>query len=357
MAGAGPPRFDELVRFAHLAAGTAALLAAGSALFALPADAAARASCPVRATIYGTTGNDTVNGTPGNDVICAGAGNDRINGRGGNDRVYAGAGNDKVTTLGGIDYVFAGSGSDVVDAGAGSDLIYGDNPTTSLRDKTDTGADGADVLNGGLASDSIEGGGGNDLIFTGGDGTSRPSASITHGGPGNDVILSDFRHPALAEYMYGDAGSDLLWPNPTRLTPLGNTAIGGAGNDAIILLNGLPDGAHMGDLASSVKFPLGKLCSVSVPLPDRLIAGSHGKLTCKLPVDVKVPGLVKGIDLSVSVDSSGKTSTDVSVKPSPELAEVQGWVNVARGGFPSDMCICDPKLPGWMSMLGDTVYS
>jgi hypothetical protein len=36
---------------------------------------------------------------------------------------------------------------------------------------------------------------------------------------------------------------------------------------------------------------------------------------------------------------------------------VQGWINVARGGFPSDMCVCDPKLPGWMSILGDTLRS
>jgi RTX calcium-binding nonapeptide repeat (4 copies) len=215
----------------------------------------------------------------------------------------------------GTDCIFAGSGSDVVEAGAGSDLIYGDNPTTALRDKTDTGGEESDVLNGGLASDSIDGGGGNNLIFTSGDGTSRLSASITHRGPGNDVILSDFRHPALAEYIVRRRRqrSAVAEPNPAHAA--GNTAIGGAGNDAIVLLNRLPYGAHMGDLSSSVKFPLGKLGSVSVPLPDKLIAGSCGKLACKLPVNVTVPGLVNGIDLSVSVDSGGKTTSDVSVKP------------------------------------------
>jgi hypothetical protein len=198
---------------------------------------------------------------------------------------------------------------------------------------------------------------GNDIIFTGGDGSAHPSSSIAHGGPGNDIILSDFRHPALTEYFYGDEGSDLLWPGPLRLAPLGNTAIGGEGNDVIILLNGLPDTAHMGDLSSSVTVPLGEFCSVSVPLPDKPVAGSKGTLSCKLPLDVKIPGLVDGLDLQVSVDSSGQVHSDVTVKPTPELAELEGWVNLTRRGYPRDMCICDAKLPGWTSILGDTVYS
>jgi Ca2+-binding RTX toxin-like protein len=281
-----------------------------------------------------------------------------INGLGGNDRIYAGAGNDTIATGSGNDYVFAGSGSDTVSAGAETDLIFGDNPVGKVyADPSDTGTDGNDVIDGGLGSDSIDGGGANDIILTGGDGSAHPSASITHGGPGNDVILSDFRHPTLTEYFYGDSGSDLLWPNPIRITPLGNTAIGGAGNDVIILLNGLPDGAHMGDLATSVKIPIGEFCSVSVPLPDQRTPGSNGKLSCKLPIDVRIPGLVNGIDLQVSIDSSGKANSDVSVKPSPELGELQAWVDLARGDFPRELCICDPKLPGWASILGDTVYS
>ena len=267
-------------------------------------------------------------GTPGADAICAGAGRNRIDGRGGNDRIYGGSGNDDITTPSGTDCVFAGSGNDTVRAGAGSDLVYGDNRTGRSRDATDTGPDGADVLHGGLANDSIDGGGGSDVIFTGGDGTARPSSSITHGGPGNDVFVSYSRYRVLAEYLYGDAGSDLLWPNPVRLTPLGNTAIGGAGNDAIILMNWLPDGAHMGDLTTTVKYP----CQDSRP-------GQRAR-----PVRQRR-------------DSTGKVSSELSVKPSPELAEIQGWINVAHGGFPSDMCICDPKIPGWAATLGDTVYS
>ena len=191
------------------------------------------------------------------------------------------------------------------------------------------------------------------MVFTGGDGSAHPSVSITHGGPGNDVILSDFRHPTLAEYFYGDEGSDLLWPNPLRLNPLGNVVFGGGGRDAIILLNGLRDSATMGDLADSVKIPIGKFCSVSVPLPEPLATGGKGKLSCTLPIDVRIPGILEGLDLDVGVDTSGHATADVSVKPGPGLEQAQQIMALARGAFPTEICICDPKLPGWASLLGD----
>src|SRR5690606_1638391 len=43
-----------------------------------------------------TTGNNTLNGTGGNDVINALAGNDTVNGNGGNDTITGGPGNDFV---------------------------------------------------------------------------------------------------------------------------------------------------------------------------------------------------------------------------------------------------------------------
>jgi hypothetical protein len=334
------------------------LLTAG-ALAAAPAAAATRAACPGRATIYGTTASDRITGTPGNDVICAGAGDDIVNGNGGTDRIYGGPGNDRITTGPGRDTLMAGSGADTVVAGAGDDLVFGDNPATLLRDKTDRGADGPDVVYGNVGSDSIEGGGGNDLIFTGGIGGPKPGlgTNVAHGGPGNDVILSDFRYPGGFEWFYGDDGSDLLWPNPLRLNPLGNLVVGGKGNDVVILMNGAKDGAHMGDLSTSVKIPLGGLCSVSVPLPADPEPGDTGKLSCELPVKVKVPGLIDGASLGATVDANGKVTTDVSVKPSGLLAGLQAWREMARGGFPTEVCLCDPKLSGWAALIGDDVYN
>lgn len=334
------------------------LLAGGVLVTAATADAATLVSCPVRATKVGTNGPDKITGTPGNDVICAGGGDDEINGGGGNDTVYAGSGDDQITTGTGGDYLYAGSGSDVVDARSGTDLIYGDNPVgKAVSDVSDVGPDGNDLIHGGEGSDPIDGGGGNDIILTGGDGGSRPSSSFTHGGPGNDIILSDIRYPALNEFFFGDEGSDLLVPNPIRISPLGNVAIGGGGNDVVILMNGLPDSATMGDLAGSVSAPLGKFCSVSIPLPAPLNAGDTGKLSCKLPLGVKVPGVIDDFVLNATVDAKGHAGADVTLKPSPELSQVQGLINVARGNYPSDICLCDPKgLPGWAGMLADRVH-
>jgi hypothetical protein len=245
-----------------------------------------------------------------------------------------------------------------VSANAGTDLIYGDNPVgKATSDPYDTGADGNELILGGLGSDPIEAGGGNDVIFTGGDGSARSGVSFTHGGPGNDIIMSDFRHPTLAEYFFGDEGSDLLWPNPLRLNLLGNVAVGGAGNDVIILLNGLRDSAEMGDLDTSVTVPLGEFCSVNVPLPEPLGAGDQGSFSCTIPVDFRIPGIADGFDLSAGVDTSGRATADVSVKPAPELEQAQELLDAARGNFPRELCVCDPpKLPGWGVFLSDRQF-
>ncbi|MGK5681380.1 calcium-binding protein [Actinoplanes sp. URMC 104] len=342
------------------AAAATLLVAAAAAMVAGPAFAATRASCPVRATVYGTTGDDIISGTAGADTICTGAGNDVVLGKGGADRIYTGPGNDRITTTGPARAsIFAGSGADTITAGPGDELIYSDNPTTGLRDRTDTGTDGNDLVDAGAGSESITAGGGNDLILTGGGGGAKPAltSEFVHAGAGNDVILSDFRNPVGFEEIHGEAGSDLIWPNPIRLNPLGSHAVGGGGKDVVILLNGLPDGAHMGDLGTTATFPLGRLCSVTVPLPTDPRPGDSGKLGCKLPVNVKIPGLVNGLTLGVSIDANGKRKSTVSVQPSAQLATAQAWRDTVRGTFPVETCICDPKLPGWASILGDTVYN
>ena len=94
----------------------------------------------VKATIVGTSGNDTIVGTPRRDVVVGLAGNDRIR------------------TLGGADLVCAGAGDDIVDAGSGDDVIYGDGGNDQLL-----GAIGNDVLIGGSGTrDKLDGGAGRD---------------------------------------------------------------------------------------------------------------------------------------------------------------------------------------------------
>ena len=105
------------------------------------------------------TGQKTINGTAGADVIIGGPAGETINGRGGNDLICAGRGNDKVS---------GGSGNDKIRGEAGNDKLSGDS--------------GADLLLGSGGADDLRGGAGNDRA-AGGDGTDR-----IDGGAGDDEL-------------------------------------------------------------------------------------------------------------------------------------------------------------------------
>jgi Ca2+-binding RTX toxin-like protein len=92
-------------------------------------------------TIEGTGGNDRLNGTRRNDVICGYGGRDRINGRGGHDLVYAGPGNDRVTGGGGLDTLYGNFGEDSFATRDGKrDKAHGgtgrDSASVDRRDRT-----------------------------------------------------------------------------------------------------------------------------------------------------------------------------------------------------------------------------
>ncbi|XUM03101.1 FG-GAP-like repeat-containing protein [Streptomyces venezuelae ATCC 10712] len=108
------------------------------------------------------TGNGSVKGTSGSDVIVTGNGNDSVSGNGGNDTIC---------TFGGNDAVAAGGGSDYVDAGDGADSV--------------TGGNGIDVLKGGAGNDALSGGNGNDTVVGGAD------SDTLAGGSGADLCAGD----------------------------------------------------------------------------------------------------------------------------------------------------------------------
>lgn len=101
------------------------------------------------ATITGTTdAGETIQGTPGDDVIIAGAGNDRI------------------FTNGGRDYVCAGGGDDLVVAGTETDIL--NDPVVLAGDDGDdtlVGGAGNDYIDGGRGTDSCYGSGGTDHVY------------------------------------------------------------------------------------------------------------------------------------------------------------------------------------------------
>jgi Ca2+-binding RTX toxin-like protein len=74
-------------------------------------------------TIYGTPYFDIVNGFGGNDALFGGAGNDAIDGGSGNDEIGGGAGNDVIHGGPGNDILSGGTGNDTIYAGPGRDKI------------------------------------------------------------------------------------------------------------------------------------------------------------------------------------------------------------------------------------------
>lgn len=92
-------------------------------------------------TIIGTPGDDVLQGTPGSDLIIGLGGRDRIDGLGGNDTVLGGSGDDVLKGGPGRDKLLGGDGDDRLDtvdggerddaqAGSGEDLIDIEVPLT-----------------------------------------------------------------------------------------------------------------------------------------------------------------------------------------------------------------------------------
>jgi subtilisin-like proprotein convertase family protein len=92
------------------------------------------------ATIVGTSSNDLIIGTDGDDVIHSKGGNDEIKGRGGADLLCGGSGNDIVRGGGDADFVKGGSGNDFIKGGGDRDVLLGNK--------------GDDVINGGKDDDT-----------------------------------------------------------------------------------------------------------------------------------------------------------------------------------------------------------
>ena len=91
--------------------------------------------------LRGGTGNDTLDGNSGNNVLSGGPGNDDLNGNAGNDQLNGGSGNDIEIGGTGNDHIWAGSGDDVIDGSQGNDHIdCGSGNTVVNTDSTDTEA-------------------------------------------------------------------------------------------------------------------------------------------------------------------------------------------------------------------------
>ena len=159
------------------------------------------------------TGSGTINGTPGNDVICGGPNSDTIDGRGGNDVVLGGGGNDTLVGDAGRDTLNGGPGTDTasfdgstapveaslvtgfarrIGTPEGAALVGIENVTGSDRADTLTGSAGANTLVGGSGADELLGGAGGDRL------NARDGIKDTvNGGGGSDRCVTDPRETSI----------------------------------------------------------------------------------------------------------------------------------------------------------------
>jgi Ca2+-binding RTX toxin-like protein len=93
--------------------------------------------------IYGTSGDDTLEGTNKSDCIDGLGGNDTINGYNGRDVLLGGDGNDTIS---------GGNGGDYIWGGADNDTMYGNNAGDDMD-----GEGGIDTLDGGRGMDTCIG--------------------------------------------------------------------------------------------------------------------------------------------------------------------------------------------------------
>jgi Ca2+-binding RTX toxin-like protein len=211
---------------------------------------------------YATSGNDTFNGSTGNDYLAAFDGNDVINGNAGDDILLGMEGNDSIN---------GGTGADIMVGGLGNDTYVVDNTNDSIIEYLNEGTDLVRVAiataNGSYTlSDYLENGtltntvafnltgnglnntltgnaAANILTSLGGDDilNGLGGADTLIGGVGNDTYLVDNVGDIVRE-LIADSGTDLVQSSVSysldtvnaagveNLTLTGTVAINGTGN-------------------------------------------------------------------------------------------------------------------------------
>lgn len=221
-------------------------------------------------SLTGAAGNDTIFGGGGNDSIDGGTGNDNIDGGDGNDSLVGGVGNDSLVGGAGSNTLVGGSGDDtyvvasladsILESPAeGTDLVrssvnFSLFPSADIENLTLTGAGDingtgnvlGNVITGNSGSNLIDGGAGIDTML---------------GGAGDDTFVVSEVGDVVSENLGGGTDEVQAWvnydlstsPNIENLTLLG-TAVSGIGNaiDNVITGNALGNvlnggGAVLGD--------------------------------------------------------------------------------------------------------------
>ncbi|MCB1479112.1 MAG: VCBS repeat-containing protein, partial [Rhodobiaceae bacterium] len=160
--------------------------------------------------VTGGSGNDTLTGTSGANVISGGAGNDSLVGGAGDDVLSGGTGNDTIALDGGADTIDGGADYDILDVIVTTDVTV--NLSTGIV--TGTGVNGTTVT----GIEEIWGGAGNDTY------TGSANADTIYGWNGNDTIYGG----GGADFLYGESGNDTIQGGAGA-----DTLVGGSGTDTL----------------------------------------------------------------------------------------------------------------------------
>lgn len=147
--------------------------------------------------IYGTEGDDNIEGTAQQEAVFGYGGNDTIYTRQGDDLVYGGDGNDIIDTCEANDVIYGEAGDDTINSGDGVDIVYG--------------GDGNDTITNSGGDDYIDGGAGDDIIKSTSD-FHHPTNETLIGGKGNDYFEDKDAGDETFIFNVGD-GNDIIKNN------------------------------------------------------------------------------------------------------------------------------------------------
>jgi Ca2+-binding RTX toxin-like protein len=307
------------------ATNSAGLTVKGSALVGpntLLLDGSAELSAALTAS--GGTGDDTLIGGGGNDVLTGGNGNDTLVAGSGIDTLAGGNGNDTLdlgADLDPADKIDGGANLDTLklDGDYGAGLVFG--ATTVVNVETIVVAAGHDyalTLNNatnaaGLTVDGSALGSGNSLTL---DGSQETASALTAaGGAGDDSLTGG----AGADLLTGGAGNDTLTANAGN-----DTLSGGGGNDLFVL------GAN---LAAADKIDGGADYDI-LKLAGNYAAGVT--LTATTLVNVEEIDLAAGNSYKLTLNDANDTSTliiDGSLLAAGQSLTVNGAAETASPLF------------------------
>jgi len=266
-------------------------------------------------TITGTTGDDTLVGTPRADAICGLGGNDTIVGRRGDDALFGEEGND----------VLIGSrGDDILDGGPGKDRAdYSADATAGVMVNLASGVvDAANLGTDTIVTPTVERARGSAFADTlVGDGR----ANVLEGKDGDDEIVGgngpdDLTGGGGADDLTGEGGHDKLEPGA------GDDPVvsGGGGSDTLRYVHVTGGGVRV-DLAAGIASPLGGSDSgtdaLSADLENVVGSAAGDVLTAGL---AGIASVLQGGDGADSLDTADGDALDS-----------------AKGGAGADSCTTD----------------